>query len=117
LPDEDYEETPLYGGDTRPAVLKWVGLPLTVAAPLVMAVPMIMNLIAGWRSRFVAFGMLVVVAVFFWWMHRHDHNALRILARWLHTKFKSFDARKWKGATPDPFPFRPSKTPHGIFDD
>jgi hypothetical protein len=81
-----------------------------------MAVPMIMNLIASWRVRFVAFGVLVVVAVFFWSMLRYDHNALRILERWLHTKFKSFDARKWKGATPDPFPFA-SKTPRGIYDD
>ena len=79
MPDEDYEETPLYGGDTRPATVRWVGLPLTVACPLLMAVPMIVNLISTWRSRFVAFGLLAVVAVFLWSMLRYDHNALRIL--------------------------------------
>lgn len=116
LPDEDYEETALYGGDTRPAMLRWVGLPLTVAVPLVMAVPMIMNLIAGWRARFFMFGVLTVVAVFLWWTLRYDHNALRILGRWGRTKFGSFDARKWKGATPDPFPIR-SKTVRGVYDE
>jgi type IV secretory pathway VirB3-like protein len=117
LAEEDYEETPLYGGDTRPAMVRWVGLPLNVATPLVVAVPIVMNLIAGWRSRFVAFGMLSVVVALLWSVLRYDHNALRILWRWLWTKCGSFDAMKWKGAAVDPFPFRPSKTPHGIFDD
>lgn len=107
----------LAGGDTRPATVRWVGLPLTVVVPLVMAVPMTINLVSSWRGRFVAFGIEVVAVVFFWALLRHDHNALRILVRWLRTKCGSFDAQKWKGAAPDPFPYRPSKSPHGIYDD
>ena len=115
--DDDYEETPLYGADTRPATLRWVGLPLTVATPLVMAVPILMNLLHSWRDRVVAYSILGSVAVGLWSVLRYDHNALRIAAHWFHTKFKSFDALRWKGATPDPFPFRVSKIPYGIFED
>ena len=114
---EDYEETVLYGGDTRPAVLRWVGLPLTVAVPLVIAVPIIFNWISAWRGRCVAFAIWAIAGACCWVLLRYDHNAPRILDRWFNTKFLSFDARKWLGATPDPFPYRASKDPHGIYND
>jgi type IV secretory pathway VirB3-like protein len=114
---EEYEETPLYGADTRPATLRWIGLPLTVGTPLIMAVPILMNLFHTWRDRVVVYSILAIVALGLWSVLRYDHNALRILARWFQTKFKSFDAMKWKGATPDPFPFCASKIPHGIYED
>lgn len=114
---EEYEETPLYGADTKPATLRWVGLPLTIGTPIVAAIPILMNLLHSWRDRLVAYSLLAIVAVALWSVLRYDHNALRILGLWLNTKFLSFDARKWKGATVDPFPFKKSKVPYGIFED
>lgn len=112
---EDLEETKLYGGDTRPALLRFVGLPLSVSVGLVMAIPLIMNLMRSWRWRAAGFFLLICVAVFLWTMLRYDHNALRILRRFIQTKFMSFDAQSWKGAVPEPLPFMPPKKPHGIF--
>ena len=113
---EDYEETRL-ADDIRPAIVRWIGLPLYTAVPLIMAAPIIINTMSSWRARLVALAILTVAAIFFGLVLRHDYNMLRILWRWFLTKFMSFDARKWKGATTDPFPYRASKAPHGIYDE
>jgi type IV secretory pathway VirB3-like protein len=45
---------------------------------------------------------------------RRDHNAPRIVLRWLQSKAKSLDNYRWNGATVEPFPVRRSKTLRGI---
>lgn len=108
------EQTALAGGDTRPAIVKYIGLPLTMVAPLVVAYGLIMALLPNWHYRFVGFSVLAIVAVVLSSLVRRDHNALRIVRLWFQGKGKSLDSHRWNGATVEPFPLRRSKTPRGI---
>jgi type IV secretory pathway VirB3-like protein len=108
------EQTALAGGDTRPALVKYIGLPLKAVIALVVAYGMIMALMPNWTYRFVGFGILVVAAVSLWAIMRRDHNALRIFRLWCQGKGKSLDSHHWNGASVDPFPLRRSRTPRGI---
>jgi type IV secretory pathway VirB3-like protein len=47
---------------------------------------------------------------------RYDYNAVGVVALWLKTKARSFDAHFWGGASPAPFPIRQGKLPRGIAD-
>jgi hypothetical protein len=48
---------------------------------------------------------------------RYDYNAVGVVALWLKTKARSFDAHFWGGASPAPFPIRQGKFPRGIAND
>ncbi len=108
------ENTTLAGGDTRPAMVKYIGMPLMMLAPLVMAYGLILALMPDWHYRFGGFAVLVIVAAGLSALVRRDHNALRIARLWLQGKAQSLDNHKWNGASVHPFPLRRSKTPRGI---
>ncbi len=108
------DQTPLAGGDTRPALVAYIGIPLEMVVGLVVAYGLIVALMPDWYYRFVGFAVLTVVAIFLFVLVRRDHNALRISRLWLQSKAKSLDNAVWSGATVEPFPTRRSKTPRGI---
>ncbi len=108
------EETPLAGGDTRPALVKFIGLPLSVVVGLFMSYGLIMGLMDSWRYKIGALGVLLVATVALCGIMRRDHNAARIIRLWFQSKALSLDNHKWNGATIEPFPLRRSKTPRGI---
>jgi type IV secretory pathway VirB3-like protein len=108
------DKTPLAGADTRPALVKYLGMPLSLVVTLVMAYGMILALMPDWHYRVVGFVALAIFAVFLSMLVRHDHNAPRIVLLWLQSKAKSLDNHRWNGATVEPFPARRSKTPRGI---
>ncbi len=111
---ESLEETPLAGGDTRPALVKFIGLPLSVVVGLFMTYGLIMGMVDGWRYKIIGLGVLLVATVVLCRIMRRDHNAARIVLLWLQSKALSLDNHKWDGATIEPFPLRRSKTPRGI---
>ena len=114
---EELDETPFYGGDTRPAMTKYFGLPITAVAVGFMAIVGGMNLFIDWRFKLAWICLMLLGCTGLWSIYRHDHNALRIFWLWLNTKFRSFDSRHWSGATLEPFPVRWRDGPRGFFDD
>jgi type IV secretory pathway VirB3-like protein len=108
------EKTPLAGGDTRPAFVKYIGMPLRMVVGLVVAYGLILAIMPGWYYRLIALGILAMVAIALSELVRRDHNAPRIVLRWLQSKAKSLDNYRWNGATVEPWPARRSKTPRGI---
>jgi type IV secretory pathway VirB3-like protein len=110
----ELEKTALAGADTRPALVQYIGLPLTVVVGLFMAYGLIMGLVDDWHYKLSALGLLLVASAALCVVMRRDHNALRIALRWLQSKAWSLDSHEWNGATVEPFPIRRSKTSRGI---
>ena len=108
------ENTPLAGADTRPAVVNYIGLPLTVVVALFMAYGLIMGLINDWHYKLIALGLLLAATFLLCAIMRRDHNAARIARLWFQSKALSLDNHKWNGATIEPFPVRRGKAPRGI---
>jgi type IV secretion system protein VirB3 len=107
---EPLEETPLFVAATRPALV--VGMPIGLAVVFMMVFALIM--ILGQNP----FYELVLVPLWFGarMLVRYDYNAVRIVSLWLQSSARSFDAHRWGGASPSPFPVRRSSRPRGIFD-
>jgi type IV secretory pathway VirB3-like protein len=108
------EKTPLAGGDTRPALVKFIGLPLSAVVVLFMCYGLIMGIMDSWRYKLMALGIMLMVAMMLSRLMRRDHNALRGALLWFQSKALSLDNHKWNGTTIEPFPLRRSKTPRGI---
>lgn len=108
------DRTPVAGAGTRPALVKYVGMPIHIVVGLVMAYGLIIALMPDWHYRFVGFFVLGFFAIGLSALVRRDHNALRIAALWMQSKGKSLENHKWNGASVEPFPVRRSKTARGI---
>ena len=113
--EEALDETPFYAGDTRPAMARHIGLPLTTVGGLFIAFGMIINLLGNWRLKLIGVFLLLCLAVGLWAVLRHDHNVLRVAARYLNTKFGCLDSTHWSGATLEALPVN-DKTPRGFYD-
>ena len=103
-----FEEAPLFVADTRPAMA--FGVPHT----------MTVLLIAAFGESIVFIGPLYAFWVIVPWILamqavRKDYNMPRIFMLWLQSKAMAFDAFRWYGASPSPFPLRAGKYPRGIW--
>lgn len=121
---EELEEAPLFVAATRPALV--AGLPLGVAVAFIMLGGFIMILGQNPLYELALLPLWLVARAIL----RYDYNAVRIAALWLRSSARSIDAYLWGGASPSPFPARPSlhwqrrgwtlvrrpRLPRGIFD-
>jgi type IV secretion system protein VirB3 len=107
---ERLDEVPLFVATTRPALI--MGLPLGLFVLFLMAIALIMIFVQNPLYEIglapLWFGARILV--------RYDYNAVGVVALWLRTKARSFDAHYWGGASPAPFPIRQGKLPRGIAD-
>ena len=121
---EELEEAPLFVAATRPALV--AGLPLGLAVAFIMLGGFIMILGQNPLYELALLPLWVSARAIL----RYDYNAVRIVTLWLRSSMRSFDAHRWGGASPSPFPTRPlmtcrlegwalvrrPRTPRGIFD-
>jgi type IV secretion system protein VirB3 len=105
---ERLDETTLFVAATRPALI--LGLPIGVFVLLLMAAALIVIF-----ARNPLYAGTVIPA---WFaaqlLVRYDYNATRVCGLWLQTKCRSIDTPVWGGASPAPFPVKPSRHPRGI---
>ena len=107
---ERLDEVPLFVAATRPALI--MGLPLGLFVLFLMAIALIMIFV---QNPLYEIGLAPL------WsgarvLVRYDYNAVGVVALWLRTKARSFDAHYWGGASPAPFPIHQGKLPRGIAD-
>ena len=103
------EEAPLFVAATRPALVAGMPIGLAVAFMMVFALIMILGQNPFYELGLVPlwFGARMIV--------RYDYNGVRIVTLWLQSSAQSFDAHRWGGASPSPFPVRCASRPRGIF--
>ena len=104
---ERLDETPLFVAATRPALI--LGLPIGLFVMLLMAATLIVILA---RNPIYA-GAVIPAWLAAQLLVRYDYNAIRVAGLWLQTKCRSIDTPVWGGASPAPFPVKPSKRPRG----
>jgi type IV secretion system protein VirB3 len=106
--DQELEASPLFVAATRPAMV--LGLPIGLAVVFMMAVAAIMITVQNPFYELALIPAWIVARE----VVRLDYNGVRIAQLWLETKVASFDAHRWGGASPSPFPIRPGRHPRGI---
>jgi type IV secretion system protein VirB3 len=106
------EAVPLAVADTRPAMVRVLSIPYTLAIYLMMG-----GVLLALFTHNIFYGLVVVPL---WGLAReaikYEPNAARIVGLWIETSAAYVDARRWGGASPASFPVRPGRHPRGIAD-